>query len=304
MNFDKAISEITGKINDITNHPVFAVLKKSKKRYIGIAVNSTVIYLFVYLCILLLYQTATVIASSTFNIHLIYFYNRIFFLTSGKASVWNRDSILTVFSSAPVVMAYFCAICIVVFLTKFREATRFKLFYVWGFSLILNRVICVFAIGLVFTLWGSNLIVDWMYFDKSSKIIFCAFSIIALLLIGKVSAKAFLYTAESPLLVKANEKKLAFIISQVFIPTIAGNFILFILLLPYINFLEIAVALSSVLMIIPVFFNYRKFKVIEAISILGADVKDKQYNINKLNILILLGFYILYRIVFIKGIFI
>ena len=304
MNFERAITKITKKINGLARHDVSVVLKKTRKRYIGIVINSTVIYLFIYFIVLLLYQTATVIASNTFNIHLIYFYNRIFFITSGKSTVWNLDSILTVFSSAPAVMIYFCAICIVVFITKFNQESRYKLLFVWGYTLILNRIISVFAIGLVFTLWGSNLIVDWLYLDRSAKIIFCAFSIIIILLVGKLSAKAFLYTAESPLLVKSDVKKLAFLISQAFIPAVIGNIILFILLLPYINFLEVAVALSSVLMIIPVFFNYKKFKVIEAITILGNDIRDEQYNINKVNILILIVFYITYRLVFIKGIFI
>jgi hypothetical protein len=304
MNFEKAIARITEKINDLARHPVSVVLKKTKKRYIGIVINSTVVYLFIYFLVLLLYQAATVIASITFNIHLICFYNRIFFMTSGKSTVWNQDSILTVFSSAPAVMIYFCAICIVIFITKYNKESRYKLLFVWGYTLILNRIISVFAIGLIFTLWGSNLIVDWLYFDTSAKIIFCAFSIIILLLVGKFSAKSFLYTAETPLLVKTDAKKLAFLISQALVPAIIGNIILFILLLPYINFLEVAVALSSVLMIIPVFFNYKKFKVIEAISILGNDIRDKQYNINKDNILILIVFYIIYRLVFIKGIFI
>jgi hypothetical protein len=304
MNFDKAVRKISKSINALAKDPVFEALKKTRKRYIGIIINSTVVYLFVYLIVLLIYMIATVIVSSTYNIHLVCFYNRLFFLTSGKSSVWNRDSILTVFSSAPVVMIYFCAICIVVFLNRFSKESRNKLFFVWGFTLILNRIISVFAIGLVFTLWGSNLLVDWLYFDRSIKIIFCAFSIIILLLVGKYSAKAFLYTAESPMLIKSDTKKLAFLISQVFFPAIIGNIILLILLLPNISFLEVAVALSSVVMITPVFFNYKKFEVIEAISMLGNDIKDQQYNLNKTNILILIVFYIIYRLVFIKGIFI
>ena len=304
MNFNRALRIVTRKIDQFKNHPVFGLFNASKKRYLGIIINSTVIYVFVSLLVLLIYQTATVIAASSFGIHLIYFYNRIYFLTSGKSTVWCRDSILTVFSGAPAVTIYIAAICVVVFLTRYKKESRYKLLFVWGYTLILNRIISIFAIGLVFTLWGSNLIIDWMYFDRSSKIVFCAFSIIILLFIGKVSARAFLYTSDSPLLVKTDDKKLIFLFTQAMIPALLGNIILFILLLPHISFIEVAVALSSLIMLIPIFFNYKSFEVIEAISMLGCDIRDEQYNIDKLNILILLVFYILYRLVFIKGIFV
>ena len=302
MNFNKAISKIAKKTFEIANHPVFKVLKKARKRYIGIVVNSTVIYLLIYLIVLLIYQTATAIASITSNIHFIYFYNRIFFLTSGKSTIWSRDYILTVFSAAPAVSIYLCVICVMVFLKVYRNQSRYKLFFVWCYTLLLNRIISVFVIGIVFTLWGSNLIVDWLYLNRSTKIIFCAFSIILLLFVGKVSAKAFLYTADTPILILSVDKRLAFLLTQVLIPAIIGNIVLFLLLLPYISFLEVSVALSSVIMIIPVFFNYKKFKVTEAITMLGNDIRDEQYNIDKMNLLILIIFYITYRLIFIKGI--
>ena len=302
MHLNNLFKRVAAEINNIRTHPVFGILKESPKRYTSIAINSTVLYVLTYLVALVIYQTATVMAASSYNIQLIDYYDHIFFLTTGKSLMWNKDSILTVFSSGPLVSVYFCAIFLVIFLTKYSKEVKYKLMLVWAYLQLINRIICVFAVGLVLTLWGSNLLIDWLYVDKSMKILFFAFSLILLLIVGRISVGAFLYTASSPMLLKNNEKRLAFLIAQVFIPAVMGNIILFILLLPNINYLELLVALSTLIMIIPVFFSYKKFRVIDAITIINERTEDKYYSINRRYVIILLVFYIVYRLTFIRGI--
>ena len=292
------------KITELKESEVTQNFRLAPKRYISIIVNSTVIYLITYIITLIVYNTATVIIAASYKIQIIYWYNKILYITSGRASIWNRDSIITIFTSGPLITLYIGAICLVLFLTQYRKYNNFLLFYVWGFIQIANRIISLFVIGLIFTLWGSNLIVDWLYFDRDMKIAFSAFSILLLLVIGKISTLAIIYTADSPMIVKSKSQRNTFLLSNAIIPAFLGNFILFFLFLPNINFTEIAIAFSSIIMLIPTLYNHKKFKVVEAISILGQDIRNEIYLIRKRDIVFLVAFFIIYRIIFWKGFFI
>ena len=55
-----------------------------------------------------------------------------------------------------------------------------KLFFLWGALHFINRVIGSFAIGSIFLLYGSNLIVDWLYLGMEIKILVVAIAIVIL----------------------------------------------------------------------------------------------------------------------------
>ncbi len=292
------------KFTELKESEVVQNFRLAPKRYLSIIVNSTTVYIITYLITLIVYNTTTVILGASYNIQMIYSFNKILYITSGKANVWNQDSIITIFSFGPLITFFIGVICLILFITQHRKYNDYLQFYVWGFIQVANRIISLFVIGLIFTLWGSNLIVDWLYFDRDMKIIFSAFSILLLLGIGSISTTAIIYTADSPMIVKKESQRITFLLSSAIIPAILGNFMLFFLFIPKINFIEIAIAFSSIIMLIPTLFGHKNFRVIEAVSILGKDIRNEIFIIRRRNILFLIAFYIIYRVVFWKEFFI
>ena len=170
---------------------------ESKRMFNLIALDSTVIYVLSFLFVYFVYQFITAFIAGQYFIRVILYYNEIKWLTPDNSKFWYSDSALTIFASGPLISIFMAFVFIMLYRRFSNTDSIIKLFFLWGALHFVNRIIGSFAIGSIFLLYGSNLIVDWLYLGMEIKILVVAIAIVILLLIGNYSVFSILTSANS-----------------------------------------------------------------------------------------------------------
>jgi len=233
---------------------------ENKRIFNLIALDSTVIYVLSFLFVYFVYQFVTSFIAGQYFIRVVLFYNEIKWLTPDNSKFWYSDSALTIFAAGPLISVFMAFVFIMLYRKFSNTDSIIKLFFLWGALHFVNRVIGSFAIGSIFLLYGSNLIVDWLYLGMEIKILVVAIAIVLLLLVGNYSVFSILTSANSFTLIN-NKNRGQFIKNQVFIPWFAGSIILFFLYLPKIPLHELLINISMLIMLIPTYFRFDSFMI-------------------------------------------
>ncbi|MFZ4401746.1 MAG: hypothetical protein ACOYO1_17080 [Bacteroidales bacterium] len=220
-----------------------------------IALDSTVIYVLAFLFVYFVYQFITAFIAGQYFIRVVLFYNELKFLTPDNSKFWYSDSALTIFASGPLVSIFLAFVFIMLYRKFSNSDSIIKLFFLWGALHFINRVIGSFAIGSIFLLYGSNLIVDWLYLGMEIKILVVVAAIIVLLIIGNYSVFPLLTSANSFTLINS-QNRTRFVKNQIFVPWLFGSFILFLIYLPRVPVHELLINLSMLIMLLPTYFRF------------------------------------------------
>jgi len=234
------------------------MLKKERERlriFRLIALDSTATYVLAFLFVYFVYQFITAFIAGQYFIRVILFYNEIKFLTPDNSKFWYSDSALTIFASGPLISIFMSFVFIMLYRRFSNTDSIIKLFFLWGALHFINRVIGSFAIGSIFLLYGSNLIVDWLYLGMEVKILIVAASIILLLIIGNYSVFPMITSANSFTLINSKNRA-RFIKNQIFIPWLAGSLFLLVIYLPKIPLHEILINVSMFILLLPAYFRF------------------------------------------------
>lgn len=233
-------------------------LNEKNKLNLGIFINSTSAYFFSYLFVLFIYQFTTAFMAAQYNVRTIFYLDKILFITEDNSPFWYSDSVLTVFSSSPIISFFFSITFIWLYNKFIDDESILKHFFLWGTIHFINRLFGSFIIGSIFFLYESNLIADWLYLGQEIKILIVALTFILMIIIGQFSAFPLLASANSPSLLKEKNRK-SFIIYQVYLPWLIGSLLLLLLQLPKIPIMNSLLHISILCLIIPLFFRYKKF---------------------------------------------
>jgi hypothetical protein len=227
-----------------------------RRRFALISFNSTILFLLAYFCFFLSSQAITVIAASFFNYPTTVYYYDIYFNISQEA--WFHDSVKTIYSAGPLVN-FVIGITFIIIYSNARESTGpFKLFFLWGFLHSVNNLFGAMLIGNLFEA-GVGHVISWLYIMDTGKVLFSIISIFLLLIAGLMTTKQFLISGNTYYNEINRSNRTSFIISQVFMPYLAGNAILFAIRQPRFVFYDTFIAITLIISILPILATFSSF---------------------------------------------
>lgn len=261
----------------------------NKKNFWIIVINSTVFFLLAYLFFYLITKFATIIAASMFDIETTLYYYKISY-NIGKTQ-WGFDSVKLIFSAGSIFALLFGTIFIIIYNKVCETDGLLKMFFLWGFFIGYSNFFGSILIGSVISR-GFGYVLDWTYTMDTARMLIIIFSILVFIIIGFLTIKPILFSANSYFNFLDKPRKKFFIRSQLIVPYFLGIVIIFLVRIPNNhtnNYFEILTLLSMIAIIIPVIFRYHNYPVFYF------DEKPKSINIGRRYLIFLIIFLFLFR---------
>jgi len=266
-------------------------------KFIFTAINSTAIYILAFLFIYIIYQVATVLVASHFNIASTLFFYGIRW-PGPDSTLWTFDSVIAIFLAGPLVsllMGVFLLAFFYIFIVKDGFASL-KLFFVWSYIHAFNLFFGAFIVGVI-TEKGFGYAQDWLYLSSTDKYIISTIFIFILALIGFFSTSHFLQCALSNFIIR-KDNRILFIFSQVFVPWLLGSFLILLIKTPKNTYHEALIFMPLVFVFLPIFPNYFSFWTAR----IKLPPRRNELHIDKIQLILLTIALIIFRVVLNFGI--
>jgi hypothetical protein len=232
-------------------------VKSLRDGYLRTILNSSVFFILTFLLVYYVYQFTTIYAAKAFDIPSKLYTYRIEWPLYTYSYLYTRVALIVIFGTGPLVCLILAFIFYRLYIWSRTKAGNIKLIFLWGGFHAFNLFFGSYISG-VLTRTGFIYTSEWLFISNIfdvEEIIFMIIAIVVLLVIGYFATKQFLYAAGSTSLIVPRYRTL-FILSQVVIPWLAGNIILFLSNVPK-NPVELTLLyITSVLMVIPVLAGY------------------------------------------------
>ena len=194
------------------------------------ALNSTVMFVLAFIIVYLFYQMTVIFTASQFGISGVLYYYQVFWPIGNSSPLWfPYYKIILITGSGP----FFCLILGLLFFRVFAVRTQnpvTKLFFLWIAFHALNMFFGAFVAG-VTTNDGFGYVALWLYMNIVFRILFSLIFLFALAAFGYHATKLFLETAQSPLMLKSENRR-EFLLFQVLLPGILGGLIIMLVRTP------------------------------------------------------------------------
>jgi len=251
-----------------------------------ITLNSTILFLLSYFTLYLIYQAVTVIAGSLFDYPVILYYYEVYFNISPET--WYHDSVKTIYSAGPLILFILAIISFIIY-SNLKELTgNFKIFFLWSFLHGTNMLFGALLVGTLFDT-GVGYVISWMYIMDTGKVLYSTISIFMLVIAGLISVKPFLFSGNHYFNYLSKENRTLLVTSQVIMPFLAGNIIIFLIRYPHFMFYETFTCLVMIISMLGIVFTYHNFHE------LYFDEDEKKIRFNWLFLFILIGIILFYR---------
>jgi hypothetical protein len=219
-----------------------------------ICLQSTMMFVASYLAVLLVLMGTEAISGVFFNYSSIIYYNKVLWLV--KPEEWYQDSVQMIYASGPVLCGILAVFFAIIFSYMYTERILAKIFILWFVLHAFNAFFGALLIGSLFDR-GIGYAILWSYISDTEKVIFSIVSILALFLLGVFTTRSFLISANIYYPQLEKSKHQAFIWAQLLLPFLVGNAFIGLIMLPDVDWFDIAVALSLTITIIPIAIGYR-----------------------------------------------
>ena len=250
LQYRKAMSSINN-LSSLSPKEIYRRCCEKKGHYrdlLVILLNSTSIFVAGYLSFFLVSQVSTMIAGSFYDYPSVLYYDQVYFQVSAER--WYQDSVKTVFSAGPVISIVLGITFIILFNRLKEERKMIRLFLLWGF---IHSIAILFG-GLIignFIDSGIGHAIAWSYINDTGKVLLSVFSLFVIGLTGFLSAKAFVFTANSYFNTIDVHNRNSFLFVQVLLPFLLGSLIIFLVRKPAVMIYETLSLLTIVFAIIP-----------------------------------------------------
>lgn len=217
---------------------------------IVIMLNSLAAFLLSYYFVMMSSKLATAVAALLFNIKTVIHLNTISFIV--EDSGWTMDAIKTIFSAGPM-MAFLVGIgCVLLYSQVHGERGVLKLVLLWGAFHGVNQLVMGTLVG---SLMGEGMgyVIMYSYFMDTAKMVIALLMILLALALGLVAVRIWIRTANSYYTKSDGPDRPKFILSQVFLPYLLGNVIIYFIAYPNINLLDFVVNISLMVFLLPTF---------------------------------------------------
>ncbi len=231
----------------------FKNAREVRREFLIIAANSTAMFLISFMVILLISRLASGLAASFFDYDTIMRYDRNYYLI--RSDEWHADSVKLIFSSAPVLSLFTGFLCLIIFSKLRQDSTKIKTVFFWAFFHGFTMFFGGLLVGTLFN-QGFGHAINWMYVMDTGKLIYAIISIFALLLMGFLSVRSWLLSANAYYNTLNASNRRRFVMAQVLWPFITGNLLLFVFWLPGRSDHHQMVLLTMLIALIPVLLRY------------------------------------------------
>jgi hypothetical protein len=232
-------------------------LPELRSKFLVSFFHSTAYFLFSFSFIYVLYQVMTIIATSSFNIPVIWYYYGMEFPLYTYSPLYTRTALVTIFAAGPIFSIMLAFMFLKLYFSDNAGISRFKLLWLWGFISGCNMFFGSYIAGF-FTHTEFIYVSEWLFMSNVfdlEQILFTVISFVMLLIIGRIITPLFLMSSGSVTFLRP-EFRFFFIITQFILPWVTGVIIFFLIALPNVYPLLIIKTLTPGFMLIPSLFLY------------------------------------------------
>jgi len=218
-------------------------------KQLNITINSLMFFLLSYFFIAFFDKLSMAFTSLLFDYKTVIYYYKIEFLVDNDA--WYGDSIKTIFASGPIVGLLIAVLSLIVYSIVYLETGLLKTLFLWtifhGFNRIINGALIGSMLGK-----GFGYVISYLYYSDTGKLILSLLMILFSIIIGTTSTKYWIITANSYYNFSKQRNRQLYIYSQVLLPFILGNIIIYIVNIPKVVFYDTLVNAFMFFMILPI----------------------------------------------------
>jgi hypothetical protein len=262
-------------------------MRIKKGNSLSIIVNSTAFYLLSYLCVFMLFQFTTIIASNIYDIPNTLYYNKIGFNVIPEA--WTFDSVKVIYSSGNIILFLISVSFLVVIIKALEFNGLLRLFFLWGFIHSVSMLFGSFIIG-AFNFEGFGIVLSYLYLADTAKMLLLFCGLLILIAIGMGMVKVYLFSANIYFNFLSPEMRPVFRRDQFILPFVISTLLLLIIKYP-LSLYETIMLFIPFFMLLPLFWGIGRYPVFYF------EETTKSVRISYRLVLITLGIYLLYRIV-------
>lgn len=227
--------------------------KRTTGNFFIIFFNSLSYFIIAFIFMYMLSNLATAVAALQFDYtSVLYYYKLIYAIDSGA---WTSDAVKFLFSMTPMVSLLFGIIFLIIFIQMYDNRAHYKLFFLWCFA---YAIIWSFGALLAGTILdkGIGYVVMYFYFMDTGKLIISLFALTMLLITSTLTAKWFLFSANSYFNQLNEHNRRFFTFANILLPLIAGTAIMMLVKLPDLTFYEMFILLMGIIYGIPILLRF------------------------------------------------
>jgi len=217
-------------------------------KQLSITINSLMFFLLSYFFIAFFDKLSMAITSLLFDYKTVIYYHSIQFLVDYDD--WFADSVKAIFATGPVMGVLIALLSMIIYSIIYLENGILKTLLLWaifhGFNRIINGTLIGSMIGK-----GFGYVVMYLYYSDTGKLIMSLMMVSISVIIGTVSTKYWIMTANSYYNYSKPNNRQVFILNQVFLPFVFGNIIIYLINIPEVKFYDTLVNIAMIFMILP-----------------------------------------------------
>jgi hypothetical protein len=222
-----------------------------------ITINSTFLFLIAYLVNYTIHLMVTGYAALAFDIPVVVYYYDVDFLIRGID--WTPDSVTGVFSSSPLATLILTLLLIILFKSVETESGLSRMLLLWMIFIGFTRVFGEIMIGAIMGK-GFGFVMAYLFVMDTGKVTFTLLGAVALIIIGIFLSRMSLYTANTYFNDLLGSYRTRFVTSQFILPYLIGNFVLFVVKMPEINYYDLFLNSTLILLLIPLVVRSARFE--------------------------------------------
>lgn len=188
------------------------------------------------------------ITSLLFDYKTVIYYYKIEFLVDYDA--WFADSIKTIFSAGPTIALIIAILSLIIYSLVYLETGILKTLLLWAILHGSNKLIGGTLVGNLLG-QGFGYVIMYLYYSDTGKLIMSLLMIMTSTIIGTISTRYWIMSANAYYKFSKPSGRKVFIISQVFIPYILGVPIIFLINQPEAMRYDTLTNVALIFMILP-----------------------------------------------------
>lgn len=231
--------------------------KRIRGIYLKTAVNSTVFFTIAFLLMYYLSQYITIVTASFYEIPTVLFSYRIYWPLYTYSTLYTRSALIVIFGMGPLVCLILGFVFYRLFLFLRSKLVYLKTLLIWLVIHAVNMFFGAYVVGVV-TRTGFIYTSEWLFLSNVfdvEEIVLLIVSLVMLLITGYFATKHFLTSAVSMEMIEPR-RRLYYVIFQVLVPWLVGNFVLALMNIPDNPDELLLLYATTALVIIPVFASY------------------------------------------------
>jgi len=217
----------------------------------SITVNSLLFFLLSYFFIAFFDKLSMSITSLLFDYKTVIYYYKIEFLVDYDD--WFADSVKAIFATGPIMGFLIAFLSLIMYSIVYLETGLLKNLLLWAIFHGVNRLVMGTLVGSMIGK-GFGYVVMYMYYSDTGKLIMSLLMIAISVIVGTVSTKYWIMSANSYYNYSKPNNRPLYIISQVLLPYILGNIIIYLINLPEFVYYDFLVNIFMIFMILPPLF--------------------------------------------------